>query len=96
MLTWLQRILGVEAPPPPRLTQLRNRMDELEERLEYFGGELKRLRGRVTNYQRKEGPEEPSEDALQATNDGGEGSQGLPHRARLNTAHLARRFRIGG
>jgi hypothetical protein len=48
MLTWLRRLFA----PQPRVVELLNRLDDLDERVEYQSAELKRLRGRVTGSER--------------------------------------------
>lgn len=61
MWTWLRRLMGLPSGPSPRLVTALNRIDELDERIEYLGAELKRLRGRVTGGERKETPQEAAE-----------------------------------
>lgn len=63
MRRFLRRLLGLEATPAPKLVTIANRQDELEERVEYLGLELKRLRGRITGAERKKSLEdEPGEE----------------------------------
>lgn len=59
VLTWFRRLFA----PPPKLVTVLNRLDELEERVEYLASELKRLRGRVTGGERREKAEPTLEDA---------------------------------
>lgn len=88
------RLFGPPAPPPPRMVDLRNRLDDVEARVEYVHDELKQLRGRVTGGLRKRPPVESAVEG-----DGEEPvAEGLPAHAGLgkgppSTAFLAKRFR---
>lgn len=50
MIGWLRRSLTPPEPPKPRLearlTQLENQLDDIDARLDYLAGELKKIRGR--------------------------------------------------
>jgi hypothetical protein len=70
-----------------------NRVDDLESRLDYLGGELRALRGRVTGAERKR-------QAEQATAPAGDMIEEEPFqtispnvRTRSPSSHLARRLR---
>lgn len=70
MLTWIRRLLArwLSLPvPPPRLRDALERLDLVEERVDYQGGEIKRLRGRLTGAIRHEKADEPpkSQDSLE-------------------------------
>lgn len=50
MLSWFRRSPTPPEPPKPRvearLTQLENQLDDIDARLDYLAGELKKVRGR--------------------------------------------------
>jgi hypothetical protein len=86
MLTWLRRLLRQPTTPAPRLVALQNQVDDVESRVDWLAGELKRLRGRVTGAERKrESPEDAPGETIE--------EQPAPRHHPPPTAHLARRFR---
>lgn len=87
---WLSRLLLPARAPSPRLVTISNRLDDVDERIDYLAGELKTLRGRLTGAIRKE---KVAEDAPSATIDDEPSPHYPPVRQVPATAHLARRFR---
>ena len=49
--TWLRRFLGLEdgpSPAPETNSGLQERLDKIDERLDFHAGMIRRLRGRIT------------------------------------------------
>jgi len=53
MLTWLRRLVAPAPTPAQSRSSLQLRVSELEERVDFLEGALKKLRGRVTGAERQ-------------------------------------------
>lgn len=60
----LQRLLGVKRLPPPKLIEIMVRIDDLDARMDYLDGGLRKLRGTVTGALRRPEPESDAPSAV--------------------------------
>ena len=93
MLAWFLRLFTHACPSRREMLATRDAVDGLEARVDQHYAELKMLRGKVNAMKRRG---EVVEDAPGETNETEPSPQHPPRPAPLPTAHLARRFRIGG
>jgi len=81
MRAWLRRLFGVADSSPPRLVDVINRLEDVEERIDHLAHAIKTLRGRVTG-------------AIRHQDDAGDESEGeADPPAPRGTAHLKRALR---
>ena len=59
LLTWFRRLLGLE-PPLETRSGLQERLDKIDERLDFHAGMIRRLRGRITGGLRGD-PDRPDQ-----------------------------------
>lgn len=71
---FLRRFFG---PPPPKVTQLANELRDLEARMDYLDDALRKLRGRVTQAERRKRVSQEGDEADPSLQDAPGSTNGL-------------------